>query len=117
MREPVSFWREKRDSRRHSTMCFRENIVVAETNVKCKKFNYFAIARGLTFHVIKKYSEAFWGVYFLKIGENIVSQISYSYSCAVILVFESRVLCDLASLQSYENITCNNNRVEPRDTF
>ena len=85
----MSFWREKRDSRRHSTMHFRENIVVAETNVKCKKFNYFAIGRGLTFLVIKKYSEAFWGVYFLKIGENIVSQIksrtrtvvqSFSYS-------------------------------------
>ena len=117
VREPVSFWREKKGSRRHSTMCFRENIVVAETNVKCKKFNYAAIARGLTFLVIKKYSEAFWGVYFLKIGENIVSQISYLYSSAVILVLESRVLCDLASLQSYENITCNNNRVEPRDTF
>ena len=80
-------------------MCLllRENIVVAETNVKCKKFNYFAIRRELTFLVIKKYSEAFWGVYFLKIRENIVSQISYSYSCAVTLVLQSRVLCDLAS--------------------
>ena len=46
----------------------------------------------LIFLVIQKYNEAFWGVYFLKIGENIVSQISYSYSCVVILVLESKGL-------------------------
>ena len=28
--EPASFWREKRDSRRHSTTSFRENVEVAE---------------------------------------------------------------------------------------
>ena len=30
----------------------------------------------LIFVVIQKYNEAFWGVYFLKIGEKIDSQIS-----------------------------------------
>ena len=46
----------------------------------------------LIFLVIQKYNEAFWVSIFLKIGDNIVSQNSYSYSCEVILVLESKGL-------------------------
>ena len=33
----------KRDSRRHSTTSFRENVLVTEQVVKCYKFYHFAI--------------------------------------------------------------------------
>ena len=36
-----------RDSRRHSTTSFRENILVTEQVVKCYKFYDFAIGLGL----------------------------------------------------------------------
>ena len=38
----------KRDSRRHSTKRFSENVVWREQVIKCKRFHRFAIEEGLT---------------------------------------------------------------------
>ena len=38
----------KRDSRRHSTTRFSENVVWREQVIKCKRFQRFAIEEGLT---------------------------------------------------------------------
>ena len=77
----------KRDSRRHSTTSFSENVVVAETSYQnVRSFIVLQTVEGLTSNKGKsanvscenKYSEAFQGVHFLKIREKTVNQISYS---------------------------------------
>ena len=69
----------KCDSHRHSTMGFSKNVVVAGTSHQVLSFYHFnKYNSAKTFPVNQKYNEAFWEIYFLRICEKTLCQISYS---------------------------------------
>ena len=82
----------KRDSR-HSTTSFSENAVLADRSYKVLLVELFAAGRRkqCQFFLVKEmYDESIRGVYYLRIRENTLSEISYWL--VVVLVLESKGL-------------------------
>ena len=78
----------KRGSRRHSTTSFNKSVVAAGTSYQMLEVLAFwnreraqppsITITVLTFLVKKKYNEEFRDVYFLRIREKTLNQVSYS---------------------------------------
>ena len=52
--EPVSFWRGKRDGRRHFTSSFYENVAVAKTRLRnVRDLAFLKLQKGLAIIIIQ----------------------------------------------------------------